>query len=255
MPAAAVSQDPAPEPVPCSVCGHPTAITPAVLAAHGCTTATHAKCAPRTPSGEKTLRKGEAHVAVEVIVGDERCDLTFEQAHADEAREEWEAGRVERDRVREQVRARMTWGERLDTALRELDAMSTVSARSPEHAAKTTGEDGDPGPPSIAAVDVSASTTVIGIHVRAIERVLDQERGLVRPAEGGRMTSDQKDKLIFDEYQGVRAEQVSESDRSLGRGPRAIMESRKREAEKRGLKVNLTTGVVTGKVVKGAWND
>lgn len=252
MPAAAVSQDPAPEPVPCSVCGHPTAITPAVLAAHGCTTATHAKCAPRTPSGEKTLRKGEAHVAVEVIVGDERCDLTFEQAHADEAREEWEAGRVERDRVREQVRARMTWGERLDTALRELDAMSTVSARSPEHAAKTTGEDGDPGPPSIAVPDVSPHMTVIERQVREIEQILDMERGLIRPGAGGRMMGDDKDKYVFDNLAGVHCDVVARDFPWLGGSGRTIQRARQREAEKRKLKINATMGIVTGKVVEGA---
>jgi hypothetical protein len=66
------------------------------------------------------------------------------------------------------------------------------------------------------------------------------------------MTAQERDNVIWQEFKGVRAEDVANAAPYLGTSARTIMRARKREAERRKVKVNATTGIVTGKVMDGA---
>jgi hypothetical protein len=229
----------------CPVCLKPTRVTTVDLAAAGCTTATHGRCAP-------AKKAAGAHPFVEIVVGDERCDLTFEQEQADRTRDAWEAGRPHRDTERERTRSRMTLGERLDAAVLAVSATSSVSARPVGHEAKTTTDDRDPGPPPAPTAEIGANLTIIQFHVREIARTLDAERGLIRPGSSGLMTGDEKDKIIWEDFKGVHCEVVARDHPWLGGSGRTIMRARQREALKRKKKVNATWGTVTGDLIDGA---
>lgn len=196
-------------------------------------------------------RRGHTSVdtRIELVVDDERCDPAYEQQLADQAREQWETEHADRALQLEQERTRLTLGERLDTALRNLAALSTVAARPMERTSKSA--DHADGPPRAEAPDVSPNITVIKHHLRKIEDELDTARGLLRPRNVGLMTTQERDNVIWQEFKGVRAEDVASAAPYLGTSARTIMRARKREAERRKVKVNATTGIVTGNVMDG----
>lgn len=256
-------------PAACAICGEPTTYSAARIKALGGKVAVHQSCVPDAVAPEH-LRPGTGteseperpapapmarRLPVEVVVDDERCDLAFEDKNAARAWDEWDSGDMERAKDRERARSQYSWGQRYEMALAALATGSTVSSRSGERAAKTTGDDErDPGPPPAVGPAVGPHVTVVQRHVRELEDMLDQERGLTRPGAGGLMIGEEKDRRIW-ELQGVRAEVVARDFPALGGSSRTIMRAREREAKRRGLKVRQVDGVVTGKVVKGAYDD
>jgi hypothetical protein len=236
----------------CTNCQRPTAMTPELLAKYGVTLALCDDCKPTVAEANSATEEVARRLRVDVVVTDERCEAVYEQQNADEVREAWDADRPARDREREQARARLTWGQRLDVALAALEATSTVGASPVERASKTTDDsERDPGPPKASHPDVSQNLTVIGFHVRRIEHTLDQERGLTRPGAGGLMTEEELDKELWVNFLGVHADLVSQARPQFG-SPRTVMRARQREAARRKLKVSPTYGTVLGKVIEGA---
>jgi hypothetical protein len=174
----------------------------------------------------------------------------FEPANSDQAREQWEAGQHGRARMRRQERAKRTLGERLDAAVLQLRAASGVSASPVGRVSKSAEREGDPGPPRVAEPPIHANLKVIELHVAQLELLLDAERGLVKGSTPGKLTTSEKDALVW-ELVGVRAEDVAAAFPYLGTSGRAIMRAREREAIRRKVTVRLVDGVVTGRVFDG----
>jgi hypothetical protein len=148
----------------------------------------------------------------------------------------------------------MTLGARLDHAVRQLGTISTTPARPLTREAKnsTENDESEGGPPKVATPQIQANMTIIDFHVREIERKLDEERGLTRPRGDGRLLGEEKDRMIWEEFQGVRADDVAAAAPYLGTSGRTIMRAREREAKRRKVKVRLVDGIVIGKAVAGA---
>ncbi len=181
---------------------------------------------------------------------DEQCDKTFEDDSAEAARAAWEAGAPARERERRCARATMTLGERLDAVTLGLKKTSTVSASPLVRSSKSAEREGEPGPPKVYEPHIEANLTVIRRHVADLERTLDAEQGLIRAPSSGKLTTEQKDALVW-ELQGVRAEVVAEAFPYLGTSGRTIMRAREREAIRRKVTVRLVDGKVTGRLFDG----
>lgn len=196
--------------------------------------------------------------ALEAIGDEERVDATDEQTIAEVAREHWEQHKASRDRERRRGRREMTLGQRLDLAVVALEATSGVGASSKlrkyaelgTRVPRSAEVAEDAGPPPVQMPQIDASLTVIEREVERVEAALDAERGLLHGVQPGRMTTEQKDSLVWG-YMGVRAADVAAAAPYLGSTAKQIMRAREREAMRRKVKVNLTTGVVTGKVFEG----
>jgi hypothetical protein len=186
----------------------------------------------------------------EYVGEDPRCDQQFENAEAERRREIWEAEAVQRDRARQAGRQHLTLGQRLDRALGALTAMSTAPARRIERG--RGGESEHVGPPPAPEIDgLERELRVARYAIEQIEAILDSERGAHRmPA--ARMIGAEKDRIIWDNFQGVRSAEVARVAPYLGGSARTIERARAREAEERGLRCKLTTGEVLGPVLRTA---
>ncbi len=182
---------------------------------------------------------------------DEQCDKAFEDDSAAAAWAAWEADAPRRERERRKARGQMTLGERLDAALLALESMSTVAASPLTRSSKSAEREGEPGPPKAQTPQVDANLRVIAHHVAQIEHALDAERGLVRGAAHGRLTTEEKDRIVWDDFEGVRAEDVARAAPYLGTSGRTIMRAREREAFRRKVTVRLVDGKVTGRLFDG----
>lgn len=222
----------------------------------------------------------------ELVVEDERCDKEFEQAEADRRREAWLDEQNDRQKARRAVRRQMTLGQRLDVALREVGLGTGTRAR-PIATMKSSSAEGSPSSrsqPHVAGADIDhasekirehlatieQATDLIRHHLVMIEQAADIEQGLARHEpvgdtpghtgvqsgatdRAGRMlTGQEKDRVIFDDFQGVPASQVAQEAPYLGKDARTVERARVREAAIRELRVNPATGEVLGKVEKDA---
>ncbi len=179
------------------------------------------------------------------VVDDPRCDPVFEDAEAERRRELWEAQTGQRDRDRQADREALTLGVRLDRVLAQLAAISTAPARRIAHEPGSTADPEQVGPPKVNTPQVEPHLRVIEHKVRELERMLDHERGAFRQ-QYARMDGFDKDRIIWDDFQGVRSGDVARAAPYLGTSARTIERARKREAEKRGVVVRLVDGIVTG---------
>lgn len=198
------------------------------------------------------------------VVGDcERVDKDWEAVEAADRRAAWNAGREGRLAERMAERSRLSAGERLDAAVRELQ-LRLGGMKSRSIAAMRAGSD-DPSkapPGTETSLPVARHLTLIAHHVEAIERELDAQDGLrVEEVEGDRpgaaggygnarmMRTAERDRIVFDEFQGVHAEQVAAEAPYLGTSGRTIERARVAEAERRQLRVRPSDGVVLGEAV------
>lgn len=203
----------------------------------------------------------------DLVVDDERCDREFEDAEARRRRDEWDASQDDRLKAREATRRQMTLGQRLDVALTEIERGKGIRAR-PIASSRASGAEDSPGgrrPSHVSGPEIEQALTLIDHHVKRIERELDADLGLVktaaRAAEGkvvagstGALSSarlrgsDERDRIVWEDFEGIRADQVAEEAPYLGTSARTIERAREREAAKRGVRVRLVDGVVLGKV-------
>lgn len=197
---------------------------------------------------------------LELVVDDVRCDREFEDEETRRRREQWEAEQDARRRERQSDRSTRTLGDRLDRALFQLEVRQGTRAR--PIASTRGGGEGSPGgnrPSHVGGADVSHHVQLIDHHVRMIEEALDAEAGLLRRepmgdssgAAGGMtngrlMTTADRDRIVWEDFHGVRAEQVAEEAPYLGTSARTIERARAAEAERRGVRVRLVDGTVLG---------
>lgn len=183
---------------------------------------------------------------------EEQVDEATEQRLADTRREDWDAAAPARARARGRARAAMTLGERLDEAVRGLTSASTVGAASLERVSRSAENE---NVPTVETPRIESNLRVIEHHVARLELLLDAERGFVRAPDQGRMTSEAKDKMIWEDFLGVVAADVASAAPYLGTSARTIRLAREREAARRRVKVNPRTGEVTGKVFEGEGDE
>lgn len=194
------------------------------------------------------------------LVGEEeRVDREWESEEAKRRREVWSEGQDERLAERQARRSRLTLGQRLDHALGEIELGKGNRAR--PIAAQRGSSEGSLGgnrPPRVSGPElVEHSMRLILHHVATIERQLDAELGLVkrepigdRPgmtgamAAGRLMSTEERDRIVWEEFAGVRSEQVAAEAPYLGTSARTIERARAAEAARRGVCVRLVDGVV-----------
>jgi hypothetical protein len=220
----------------------------------------------RRPGPPKERRRVTGGEVIDLVDDDERCDPEFENDEADRRRDAFAADRGSRLEQRCRQRALLTLGNRLDLSLRLLGLHVGGSRARPIAASRGGGDhpskilanpDGLPD-------EVERHWTLIRNHVEAIEEILDSQDGLLReePPEAQGMygspgyvraignhrflRGEEKDKIVFDCFQGVRAGEVAEEFPQLGGHARTIERARKAEADRRKLRVRLVDGVVLG---------
>lgn len=206
---------------------------------------------------ERVFVAGESYT----LIGDEeRVDREWENDEARVRREAFEEERDSRARQRQAEREKLTLGVRLDRALFEVERHKTTRARALAPSWNTgEGSPGGMAPPQVGGAEVDRAVQLIEHHVRAIEEALDAELGLLtRPpigdssgAAGGMvagrlMSTAERNRIVWDDFQGVRAEQVAREAPYLGTSARTIERARAAEAAARGVRVRLIDGVVIG---------
>jgi hypothetical protein len=202
------------------------------------------------------------------LVGDvERVDREWEDEEARRRREFWIDGRGDRLKDRQAARATMSAAERLDTALQQLSLrLGGMRSRSVE-AMRSAGkpDSGAPPAPTDSTRSLDHHLVLIAHHVEAIEREVDVQDGLYQvegSTEGFYGThgnsgslddfrlrgTAERDRIVFDDFQGVRSEDVAREAPYLGSSARTIERARTQEAERRGLRVRPVDGTVLGPV-------
>jgi hypothetical protein len=139
----------------------------------------------------------------------ERVDLIWEEAEAREREEEFGVVRRSMDADRRGRRGEMAIHDRLRLALDGLHAISTVPAANP--AAGRGGESlGLPDFKQRTALDeCDGDLRAIRARVARIEDRLDEARGLVVLGSTLTMSTEEKNKVILDDWEGVAAAEVS----------------------------------------------
>lgn len=191
---------------------------------------------------------------------DQRCDP------------EYEAELVERNRAKDldrksnqlaELRAHrehLTIGQRLDEAIRRIPPDGLPASRPNPTPGIRGATDAQAGPPRPTGREreLEQHLTLIRHHLQAIERIGDEERGLltVEPVQDQRhghaggmqagrlMTTRERDRIVWDEFQGIPAQQVAEEAPYLGTSARTIERARKSEANRRRVIVRQADGTV-----------
>lgn len=196
------------------------------------------------------------------LVGDEeRVDPAWEKDNAETTRGDWEASRRQRLETHRSARAGRSVGQRIDDVLRALWSSEGGMRARPIAMTRRGGDDDQVGPAPVSARgdEVEHHRTLIEHHVRALEAVVEAELGLLvtdpvgdRPGAAANfgnarmMTTEERDRIVFDEFQGVHAEQVAIECPYLGTSARTIQRARTAEAKRRKLKVKPSTGAILG---------
>lgn len=195
-----------------------------------------------------------------IELGCERVDRTWEQQNADQRREQWAEERRALTRSLRATREAQPLHQRLYAAEAHIARITTVKAQSFSPTPRAGLSDDRFGPPPAdrdalgqqRADEIGRCRGLIAKHITRLEEIIDEHRGLGSARDYARMTTDEKDKLIWDEYQGIRAEQVAQEAPWLGTSARTIERARAREAERRHLRVRLVDGEVLGRDLRAA---
>lgn len=195
----------------------------------------------------------------EIIGEEEACDPIWLQGHADQRREQWADERRQLTRSLRASRDQQPLHLRLQTVEGQIARITTVKANamSPTPRSKVSDAHGPPAADRDAlgqhrAEEVGRCRALIAKHIARIEEIVDEHRGLGSARDFSRMTTDEKDKLIWEEYQGVRAQQVAEEAPWLGATAMTIRRAREREGRRRGMLVNASNGEVLGRDLRAA---
>lgn len=144
----------------------------------------------------------------------EQPDPEFLKLQAEKAQERFQDARGVYERERKAERRRMSLPARLQRALDAIKRLSTVPAAQIE--AGVHGGERDFAPKPAETLDVSGHLRVIQARVEAIEEDLDVAQGLARSRDVVRMHGFEKDRIIIEECEGMRAEDVAEAYPYLG---------------------------------------
>lgn len=200
-------------------------------------------------------------VNYELVGEEERVDKRTEEDLSRRARERFDDEREERLAQRRRSRELLPLGTRFNQAMALVELLQGASARPIATARSSSGDPNPMGanPGHVSGIDVEESVAWIRRHIEQIELAIDAEQGLLerspvgdRPGAAGaiesaRMTKAEfRDGYVFDNFQGVRSDQVAEEAPYLGTSARTIERARLAEAERRGVKVRPVTGEITG---------
>lgn len=208
-------------------------------------------------------RRDEDGTLTELVVDDARCERRFEAAEADRRREAWDDMRDVRLRDRNRDRENLTTPQRLEQALARLIVTEGgMRSRSIAAIRPSSADQEHAGPPrtELHTAEATHALRQIEHHIRELEAIIDSEDGLLRHArEGDRqgwtgglgrrmMSTEDRDRIVWDEFEGIDSAQVAATAPYLGTSARTIERARKNEAERRKLRVRPKTGEVLGPV-------
>jgi hypothetical protein len=155
-----------------------------------------------------------------------------------------------REGERRRQREQLTLPQRLDRVLGALATVSTVPAGAIGRG--RGGESERVGPPAAPQPEgVERELRIVRYAVEQLEAILDAER-VGTALVAARMTGDEKDRVIWENFEGVHSAEVARVAPYLGGSARTIERARSREAKKRGLVCRLTTGEITGTTLSQA---
>lgn len=150
----------------------------------------------------------------------------------------------------ERQRSRLSLPRRLEAAVRRIPRDGVPATRlSHTPGRRSAGDVEHPGPPRPDGREREAHErlALIWHHVRMLERIGDEEQGLREPLSDGRLlTTAERDRMVWEDFAGVRAENVALEAPYLGTSARTIERARVAEARRRGVKVRPIDGVVLG---------
>ena len=144
----------------------------------------------------------------------EQPDTDWLELEAERTREKFSEARGVYERERKAERRRLGLPARLQRALDTIKRLPTVSAA--HIAAGVHGGDRDFAPKQAETLDVSGHLRVIQARVEAIEEDLDVAQGLARSRDVVRMHGFEKDRIILEECEGMRPEDVEAAYPYLG---------------------------------------
>lgn len=173
----------------------------------------------------------------------ERVDPGWEQENADRIALAWERGEQQRANARQQERAVQSVGARLDAAVNRLQAMSTIGAGRIARQSRGCEHDTTPAPVEDPTAVIARELRVIVAQLELIETRVDVEAGLIPPRPSRLGSTAEKDREIWDEWQGYRAAEVAHFAPHLG-SARTIERARARMAAELGVKVRLVDGTI-----------
>lgn len=186
-------------------------------------------------------------VLYEVVGGDERVDRGWEDEQAEARRDEFEEGKRDRLAQLEGARRRRSLAERLEAAVRRVPEDGVSARRLQPDPRRGAGDPEQPGPPKVSGrqQEVAERVALIAHHVAMLERIADEELGLVPQMADGRMlATEQRDRIVWEQFHGVRADVVAREAPYLGKSARTIERARVAEAVRRGVRVRPIDGAI-----------
>lgn len=173
----------------------------------------------------------------------ERVDPQWEQENADERSLAWHKAQHERANARKQERAVQSIGTRIDAAIHRLQAMSVVGAGRIARQSRGSDHDTLPQPVDDPTQVIHRELEIITRQLDLIETKVDVEAGLIDPQPSRLGTTAEKDREIWDDWQGYRAVEVAHFAPHLG-SARTIERARARMAAELGVRVRLVDGTI-----------
>lgn len=213
----------------------------------------------------------------ESIGGAERVERDWEEREAERRWEAFVERRGDQLADRERERERLSIGQRLDFALRVLHLRAGGRPAGAIAASRGGGDDDHPSviPRDSTGTDarmaeVEGRINLIRHHVRYIEATIDADDGLLRtePDPEGQgfygqpgvvsaygatrmIKAADRDRLIVDEFEGVRSDVVAREEPALDLSARSVERARVREGRRRGLRIRPVDGRVVGPLEDG----
>lgn len=202
----------------------------------------------------------------ELVGEDERVDRAWEHEEARRRREAWREQREQRLAELRAARAKLPLGVRLDQAIASVDP-DGLPARRAQAVKRRSGSDIERiGPPLVGGHEreLRECLALISHHVSMVERIGDEQRGLLTTdaigdtpgntgglSAGRMMSTKERNRIVFEDFQGVRSDVVAREAPYLGTSARTIERARASEASARGLRVRPVDGTVLGPAQEG----
>jgi hypothetical protein len=176
-------------------------------------------------------------------LGAERCDLAFENEEADRRRAVFALDRRHRLQAVKAERQAMSLDDRLDAVIFQILRFATPGAASLTRSSRSS-EVQHVGPPLLSDMELghmpgedverhfqgvinAGDRDVAARHLEALEHAVDVHRGLDVAQDFSDLQTEEKDRIIIEQYEAFSPDEVYAIQPELGK-PRAIRWSRRR---------------------------
>jgi len=165
---------------------------------------------PRDVDQVRVVALDGSVTTVNGVGDDERCDLAWESAHAEQRREEWAGERRTMTDSMRAARRQLPVVVRLDQSVARLNRLTNLRAR-PIMSQGATTEDAPGGrrPPGSGHQDFDRQLAIVAAAIESLEQALDVEEGIAPGQSAALMTTTEKDRELFTLFAGVKAEEVA----------------------------------------------